>query len=201
MKQLQSKDINFLRMLQPVQQAKQKGSKKGLLVIPPLLMLILGIGAWGLLQWQHWIYVKQTDTCAKQIEDIKTDAQYIQAREAEEKLAALQEKVKEAQLVRDALDSYPMLTGSLFETIQQCAGETIEITGYSYNAVDGLFIISGKAQGISDAAVFVGKLRVSGIYATLGYTGHFLDLTDEEAPGYVFDASGALRGKGADADE
>lgn len=197
MRQLQQKDLNFLKAVQTVQPIKKRNGKKGMLIAFPAVLLVAGLGSWGGLQWQYLTLNSAMEENAITVDNMAGDGQYQQALDAEKTLSALRAKVENARLARQALNSYPALTSGLFDQILECAGDSIRITGYSYSASDGLLVISGEAEGIGDAALFVGKLRVSGIFVSLGYTGYAKDSTGEP-PVYLFSASGVLKGREAD---
>ena len=197
MKQLQQKDLNFLKASQPVQQTEKKRGLKPLVILFPILLLVAGLGSWGFLQLQAFSLYGQISDAKQALQSLKADEKYAQLQTTEQSLAGLQTKVTNARLARAAMDSYPSLTASVFDTIGQCAGGSVRITAYSYIAADGLLHISGQAAGIADAALFESKLRYSGLFASLGYAGYTLDQTATDGFPYYFDVSGTLWGKEA----
>ena len=197
MRQLQQKDLNFLKAVQTVQPIKKRNGKKGLLIAFPAVLLVAGLGSWGGLQWQYITLNSTMEENAITVDNMAGDSQYQQALDAEKTLSALRTKVENARLARTAMDSYPALSQTMFDRIAVCAGDSVQISSYSYNASNGVLLFSCKTDSISGAALFISRLRNAGVFYSLSYTGYVENNGEGDVLYYAFDANGVLNGKEA----
>ncbi len=176
MKALSKKDLNFARAEElsgkPSGKAPSGQGKRMALIVFPFLLLVAGLMVWGGLQWQYRSDSRKAENQAVQVGSILGDSGYRQALLAEKRMKELETEYRNAWTVRQALDSYPSLSQAFFQTILSSAGTQAEITGFVYSASDGLLVMTGTAYGILDTAEFVGRLRQTGLFESISYTGY-----------------------------
>ena len=184
-------DLNFIRAA-GIRQKTEKSvrSKRHLWPLLPAALLFVGMGTWGLLQWRTTSLEKEKANCTAAIQAIQADTSYQQAIALETELAGLQKNNTVAAAVRNAVDSYPTLSKSLFTKLAAAAGGTITVNGYSYHAADGLLTLNGQTNNAVEIAAFVQRLRQTDLFTSLSYSGYSKKIDTEQ---YEFQLSGVLK--------
>ena len=128
------------------------------------------MGTFGLLSWQHYQYTLRSESLAQAVGAMDTDSVYQRAIAAQAQAAALQKQVDSARAVRDAIDSYPSLSAELFGVIRASTLDGMRLDDLTY--ADGTLSIAGTASRIDDTAAYVARLRTSGYFLGVDYTGY-----------------------------
>lgn len=71
----------------------------------------------------------------------------------------------------------PVLTRSIVERVQTCAGTIFLINSYSYDERTGALVISAEADSVNDVPGFIQRLRNTELFSTVQYTGYTSDTT------------------------
>ena len=179
MKKLPSKGIDFLHAQQDRKAARATvGGKKFLLAALPIVLLAGGMGTFGLLSWQHYQYSLRSESLAQAVGAMDTDSVYQRAR---------------ARAVRDAIDSYPSLSAELFGVIRASTLDGMRLDDLTY--ADGTLSIAGTASRIDDTAAYVARLRTSGYFLGVDYTGYVQRGDTEGTESYQFQITALLKGR------
>lgn len=194
MKKLPSKGIDFLHAQQDRKAARAPvGGKKFLLAALPIVLLAGGMGIFGLLSWQHYQYSLRSESLAQAVGAMDTDSVYQRALAAQAQAAALQKQVDSARAVRDAIDSYPSLSAELFGVIRASTLDGMRLDDLTY--ADGTLSIAGTASRIDDTAAYVARLRTSGYFLGVDYTGYVQRGDTEGTESYQFQITALLKGR------
>ncbi len=172
MKELKSKDLNFIKAAFIKEPTENKTRKKTVLLFIPILLLVAGLGSFGVLQIRYLANAAELNRLMEQIATLSGDAGYQKAVAAYNQITSLSAEYDNANQVQTALDSYPDFSKSFFTQVEACITNQITVSSYDYSAADGLFVMSGKAVGIVETAAFVRRLRNLGLFSELNYTGY-----------------------------
>ena len=212
MKKLRQKDINFFeasRNSGAVQSIKKKNQKKVLVTVFPMVLFVACAAVWGVLFLGYLDTYAELNETTVYTAAMNIDSDYQLALDVEAQVQRLRTDTDNLSRVRQAVDSYPSLSKGLFETLASAENGKVDVLTYSYASSSGTLSLGGKATGISETALFVARLRVSGLFSSLGYAGYAEESTEEgqaaaedvaataAQKNYVFQVTGILRGKEA----
>lgn len=205
MKRLQTRDLDFARAARKLRKKPENtNNRKYIYILIPILLLALGVGGWDLLVMQGASYTNQMVEADNATLALLQEEDYSLSAKASALLTQLQSEQQTAAAVREALDSYPEANQALFDQIAADAGSNITLDSYTFTSEDGMLTISGKANGITETAAFVSRLRARGnLFYALDYTGYAIESEKKDgqpadaASGYRFTVTAILRGKGA----
>lgn len=181
MKELKVKDLNFINAAFKKEPMNSETKKKIILFGVPILIVVLCLGSFGILQLQYLKSNMSANTYTTAISDLENSSTYQQAVEIEKKISNLQEENDNAEALQSALNSYPEMSQIFFSQLNRCITSQISITSYNYTADDGLFVIEGKANGISETAAYVQRLRNTGLFYQLEYSGYNEEMVEQKA--------------------
>lgn len=180
MKELKAKDLNFINAAFKKEPMDSGKKRKIFLISIPVLIVVLCLGSFGILQLQHLKSNRNMDHYKETISTLENSSTYQQAGEIEKKLAGLQDESNNAEALQSALNSYPEMSQIFFSQLNSCLTSQISITSYAYTAEDGLFVIEGKARGIEETASYVQRLRNTGLFSKLEYSGYNEELVEKK---------------------
>lgn len=192
MKALKTKDINLLTAPYVSPNKRPTGKRVRGVVLFPILLLVLGLGWFAAVKVQTFLTEREMTKLQQSITELRGDADYQDALLAETELSALNTDVQTMQTIRQMLDSYPVLNGAVFDALSGVTGSDIRITGYAYTAADGSLSLTGRAGGVTSAAAFVSRLRQTGLFSTISYSGYVAGQTTD-GTGYSFHVTGVLK--------
>lgn len=129
------------------------------------------------------------------IEDEQYLAAYSEVSLAEKEAIRLETALVQAAKMQEAAARDGQPDSEMFVSIEAAAGE-IECFGYHYSKTDGTLCFTGIAGDYRRIPKFVDRLKASGHFLEVTYTGY---LYDESAGGYRFEIS-VVPGEGGEAD-
>ena len=196
---LKAKDLDFAAASHVNKKAESSGLGKAILVAVPVALLVAGLGIWLSLTTRYGLYEEEIASYSAQVSAMDEDSQYQTSVMAQAVIQAMEQELDVALQTRNALDSCPDASASLFTTINTAAGEGVELQVVSYNGDEGQIVLMGTAPGISGTAGFVGRLRETGRFDSLEYTGYQEEYDANNRTGatgnYIFTITGMLKGR------
>lgn len=185
MKALKVKDFNLLKAPYVSPDKKPSGKKVWRVLLLPVLLLVLGLGWFAAIKIQTFLTMREIRTLQQSVTELRENSDYQTALEAETELSFLNTGVQNMQIIRQMMDSYPVLDSSMFGAITGAMGEDIAITGYAYTASDGSLAITGRAESVTSSSAFVSRLRQTGLFSAISYSGYLSGQT-ADGTGYSF---------------
>lgn len=173
MKELQNKDLNFLQASSgKKKEIKKSSGRKPLILLFPVILLAVGLGYWGYLQWQKIGYENDKEKYSNALSDMTSSSEYQEIGELDKKISELETDIAPARAARDAIDSYPDIAESVFKQITKAAQGKITILYYNYASTDGMLTFSCRTNDVTEITAFVGRLRTADIFSAIKYSGY-----------------------------
>lgn len=196
MKKLQPKDLNFIKALTVKLPADGKTAKKRwVIAMPIVLFAVLGL-AWGGLQLQYAFQLVQFDRETLAVTTMTGDESYRQAVKVEKQATDAAAAIANAEELRVVLDGYPALSKGFFDQINACGMGQVQVQSYNYVVDSAAFILTGTAGSVDQVADYVSRLRSTGLFDALSYTGY----TTQDGIRYFFEITGMPKGQEGEPD-
>lgn len=156
--------------------AKQKKStavKPGLAFLP-LLLLVLILAAVYLIAWRK-TYALQKDERALDDRIAALQPRYDQAQEYSGEASTVDELYSELLNANALFNMYPVIRGDLILQVEACAAGIFDVTAYGFEETSGVLNMNAKGPSVNDVPVFIGRLRDTGEFTSVQYTGYTSD--------------------------
>ncbi|MEG1523943.1 MAG: hypothetical protein RRZ24_08945 [Clostridia bacterium] len=177
MKQWQNDSINFYEgYRRQIKRRKSSGQKRQVLVFLPLMVIagLMLISA-GVLLVNNMYKTQRIYQISERISAIQSDYLAAQSLSLQyEESVALNDRlaVENAQF-----NLHPLLTRALFTDVRTCAGNIFEINHYFYDEANGTLVIDANAASVNEVPKLVERLRGTGLFSSVQYTGYTSDST------------------------
>ncbi len=158
MKEIKKKDINFITALAQAEKAGGGGKKSRVWLLIPSALLVGGLLIFIVLQALNWRSEAILAGYAKEMEALAADGDYQAVLLLDVMLAATETAQQNALAARERWRPSRFFQ-KLFACLESSLTEKVTVSGYTYAADDGSFVIQGTATGITETAAFVRRLR------------------------------------------
>lgn len=192
-KRLKHKDINFLQVLHERPEGQQGPGKKRALIALPIVLAVAVALAYGGMAFRLYQQGAALSAASSYLDDPQNLLSQQQSRQWLAKSQAVQAELRRLDDTRDALATLPVFDTGAFAHLYAAASGGVTILQMEYTEDAGVLTVSAQSASVTDAPVFVQRLRGTGLFSDISYTGYLSD-TDGM---YYFSAS-CLR-KGGDA--
>ena len=189
MNRLLNKDLDLLSAIRRNEEKDRAKTKRLLIYLFPAFLLKFFLLIFGILRLTGFFTQLEMNRLQKSIAEITASEQYQAAAENELKITTLNTYHSNLQLVRDAADSFPELTQNLFDAIETAAGGSAVVNQMSYQNSTGVLLLIGSTSDARETANFVERLRNTGLFSGITYTGY---QSGRSESGYQFDIQCAL---------
>lgn len=106
------------------------------------------------------------------IESEENQSAFAEAKELENQLQEVQGKIREAQLISDVNETYPLPGSKVEQAILNCAEDKVTIQIDAYNAETGTYEFTAMAAQVTEIHAFINRLEKSDVFADLEYSGY-----------------------------
>lgn len=106
------------------------------------------------------------------IESEENQSAFAEAKELENQLQEVQGKIREAQLISDVNETYPLPGSKVEQAILNCAEDKVTIQIDAYNAEKGTYEFTAMAAQVTEIHAFINRLEKSDVFADLEYSGY-----------------------------
>ena len=189
MNRLLHKDLDLLTAIRRNEEKDRVKTKRFLIYLFPAALLAFFLLVFGILRLIGFFSQMEITRLQNSIAQISVSEQYQAAAENELKITTLSTYYSNLKMIREAADSYPQLTQSLFDAIGTAAGGSAVVSQMSYQNSTGVLVLIGTTSDARGTANFVERLRNTGFFDGITYTGYQSERSDE---GYQFDIQCAL---------
>jgi hypothetical protein len=194
-KTIKQRDLNLLLAMN-----RDKGGGSGFrlrtLLIPAAILLVLvALGATYFLRLNA--LMDQRQAARDYLNSPATKSAYEKSASLQQESANMVAQATEVGDIVAGLDSYPDMSSGDFIKIFSLAGDAVNLSGFSYERYTGTLTFNADCRSATRVPAFVAKLRMSGIFSDVSYSGYsggsyvtngtpsVNGLTGEVAPSYV----------------
>ncbi len=172
MKQTLDNRINLYEsyLQQTKKEQSSKSGKRITLILPLALLLLILLGISGKLLLNNMEKRREADALDAELATLS--AEYDSALSLEgrrDESAATYESLSSARFV---FTLYPSLTQDLFMQVRTCAAGIFNISQYAYEETTGMLTINASAASVNEVPLFVQRLRDTGLFSLVQYTGY-----------------------------
>lgn len=171
MRRLKQKDINFLLPMAKKKQINVAQLKKAGIVLLPVLLLGGCVSFWAALTFSQQDMRRELDELNLKMSMLQGGNAYATAQEFQKANNAKQAYLDNLMLVSACAETYPAMGTSFFSTLENCLTADIWLNSMQYTAPDCTLVLYGTARNVGDTADFVERLRKTGNFAEVTYSG------------------------------
>ncbi len=106
------------------------------------------------------------------IDSGEVQEQYQQALSLEQKLSEVESSIAAVELTGENLSVYPELSNEVLHQIRNAGGAGIQCRITGYDASTGILVFQADSREVIDVPGYIRKLRDSGLFHTVDYTGY-----------------------------
>lgn len=198
MKRLKQKELNFLSVSRVKKEEKKCSGKKVAIILFPVILAALCLGAYAGLMVKGYFAEQQIDEDRNAISLLEKDSDYLKAQTVKDEITKIGAENEFAKIMKAALDTYPDLDDAFYTKLMEATGGAVSITELTYSASGGTLQLAGKATGVTGTADFVTRLRATGLFEKVEYSGY---QAENGTNSYLFRITGVLKGKQVGTDE
>lgn len=174
MSRISPNKINFVSRLEAVNKQNEKDKKRipagPLLCIISVLVVALA-GGFCLFQI-HIVLNPQLEPLLTYSQNADNISAYAAAQALTRTEETLSSELENLNSVADNVNSFPQLDESVYGAVDQCAGQTVTVTSFSYLRSDGTVTIEGYAGTQLETAAFVKRLREQSAFSGIAHYGY-----------------------------
>lgn len=171
--------INFYRGYQQwlASQKNHESKRKARLVAPLALLLAVLLGVAGILLAQNREKRRQLETINAHMESLRPD--YQEALDVQSRLSVANATYQALAAGQFTFQVYPTLNAGLFDQVRECAKDIFNISAYSYDETTRTLSVDASAESVNEVPKFVERLRATGLFESVHYTGYTSDDSQE----------------------
>lgn len=172
MNELRKKDLNFIKAAHIKRTTNTRERNKKLLIILPTAFIVLNLLVFSVLKLFYVYKVHVAKQQENTITALSADNDYQRAAQLQATIAALQTQYDEAMAIKNTISASPLPPLRFFNELGNLTTNQVKISNYTFSTEEGKVVFNGKANGISETAAFVKRLRSSGFFSDVSYTGY-----------------------------
>ena len=171
-KAIPDRRMDFYRRIinSPEQQKRRKNRRiaEGI----ALVVLLASALIIGLLYYQQSLYKKEIANLESFLEDEHNIAAQKQAKELQKQVAEQDKKISDIENAKANIDSYPLVTSEVFETLEDCCPDKVSITITGYNSTTGELQFDAVAPKVTDVSAVIDVWKTLSIFQSVYFTGY-----------------------------
>lgn len=168
---LKSKDIDLLSAYKKKKEPSKYSSVLKMALIPTLMAVLLLL-SYGILTFQNYRLDKDIKDTKAEIAAVKKKIEENPQLDQVNSLNALSAKTYKYTTLYKNLTSYPQLTQAVFDQLLIASGVNVDITAFSYTRDSQVITLQIEAPDANDAEQFVRRVKSTGVFQTVNYSGY-----------------------------
>ncbi len=141
------------------------------LIIPGAMILVFLI-IFGVFFGLKFSAQKRLEETNAYISDTNNQAEYMQAKELTDELAAIEEEVANIETIKAAVKSNPALVSVMMNSLASQGNGAITLNALAYDGVTGAIHIEATANNEKEAARYIERLKSTAYFTQVDYTGY-----------------------------
>ncbi len=145
----------------------------------PVILLILGLGAWGLIAWQNNVIAGQIDEINDWLNDPQVIAQYEESGRKQELNQTIMAQHREVLDLTTGLSTYPVMDSGVLDKIRQAGGDAVQVRIVGYDAATGELSFEARSAKVIDIPAYVLNIQNTQLFHSVEYTGYEYEESQE----------------------
>lgn len=170
-----TKELNLYRSYRRTIRLKARFSIFHSYLTPVILLLVLGLIAWGVLLRMNLVLMDEVDAAQAWLDDATHEAQYKESLDKQEYRRKLSDDLAELEGLTAGLATYPRPGGPLWEALAQVGDEKVALVITGYDAKAGELLFEARSMEVIDIPHYVLALEETELFHTVEYTGYTFD--------------------------
>lgn len=167
-----AKDLNLMERLTAKKDDNSSGTPAILKYAPLLLTAVVFGGVMAFMLITYNAKNNNLNDIWAYINDTKIIEEYARARKISDENNALGVAMSELNGNLEAIKSYPKLNKEVIDKVKATSNSTFTINSYSYSETTGVLKIGARASSENYMPEAVQKLRNTGVFTNIAYTGY-----------------------------
>ena len=126
----------------------------------------------GLLYYQENQYKKEIASLESFLENEDNITAQKQAKEFQKQVKEQDQKLADIENAKANIDSYPLVTSRVFETLEDCCPDKVSITITGYNSSTGELQFDAVAPKVTDVSEVIEVWKTLSIFQSVYFTGY-----------------------------
>ena len=126
----------------------------------------------GLLYYQENQYKKEIASLESFLENEDNITAQKQAKEFQKQVKEQDQKLADIENAKANIDSYPLVTSRVFETLEDCCPDKVSITITGYNSSTGELQFDAVAPKVTDVSEVIDVWKTLSIFQSVYFTGY-----------------------------
>lgn len=169
---LKDKDIDFYKAFYQKPEKSKTDGEKAFMTVFLIFLLALTGSVYGYLYYRTYTLNRSISAIQTFIESPDTAEQYSEAQDQQSQCMKLKNKDDALLKAKEAMKSYPMLTGSDFQKFSDCCGSAVTIRAVTYDSSAATLTFTATADTANLLPEYIQRLQNTNIFSDVSYTGY-----------------------------